>query len=206
MFVWVVGLPARSRQPHHPHKRACEAPLALISPEEIPDKLLLGKRERKIFMGQIKAKAASVLDAPSAEVYATIADYRQGHPAIIPEENFYDLQVEQGGYGAGTIIRFKMKALGVERTLYQRVSEPEPGHVLIEQDIDSSQKLATTFTVTPLDNGERSHVEISTTLNASPGLMGIVERIVVPLINPRIYRKEMKKLEAVARERKSVPV
>ncbi len=157
-------------------------------------------------MGQIKVKAASVLDAPSEAVYATIADYRQGHPNIIPKENFYDLRVEQGGYGAGTIIRFKVKALGVERDLHQRVSEPEPGHTLIEQDINSLQNIVTTFTVTPLDNGERSQVEISTTMNASPGLIGVVERIAVPLINVRIYRKELRLLETVARERNSVPV
>jgi hypothetical protein len=156
-------------------------------------------------MGQIKVKADSVLDASAADVYATIADYHHGHPNIVPEENFYDMLVEKGGYGAGTIIHFKMKVLGVERTLRHRVSEPEPGRVLVEQDIDAPQKIATTFTVTPLDNGERSHVEISTTLNTSPGLTGIVEHIVVPLINPRIYRKEMKKLEAVARERTSAP-
>jgi Polyketide cyclase / dehydrase and lipid transport len=157
-------------------------------------------------MGQIKVKADSVLDAPSNDVYATIADYRQGHPNIVPEENFYDMVVEQGGYGAGTIICFKMKVLGVERTLRHRVSEPEPGRVLVEQDIDAPQEITTTFTVTPLDNGERSHVEIFTTLNASPGLVGVVERIAIPLINPRIYHKEMKKLEAVARERTSAPV
>ena len=154
-------------------------------------------------MGQIKVKADAVLDAPSADVYATIADYHQGHPAILPE-NFYDLQVEQGGYGDGTIIRFKTKILGVVRDMYQRVSELEPGRVLVEQDIDNHQHFATTFTVTPLDNGRRSHVEISTTLHASPGLTGVAERIIISLINPRIYRKEMKKLEAVARERISV--
>src|SRR5450755_223967 len=157
-------------------------------------------------MGQIKVKADSVLDAPSADVYATIADYRQGHPAILPQENFYDLQVEHGGYGDGTIIRFKTKILGVVRDMYQRVSELEPGRVLVEQDIDIPQKLATTFTVTPLDNGKRSHVEISTTLNASPGLTGIAERIIISLVNPSIYRKEMKKRAAVARERTSATV
>ncbi len=157
-------------------------------------------------MGQIKVKADSVLDAPTDDVYATIADYRQGHPAILPKENFYDLRVEHGGYGAGTIIRFKAKVLGVEREMYHIVSEPEPGRVLVEQDIDTVQKLATTFIVTPLDNGKRSHVEISTTLNASPGIIGIIERLVFSLANPPIYRKEMKKLEAVARKRTSISV
>ena len=78
-------------------------------------------------MGQIKVRASAVLDAHPEDVYATIADYQHGHPNILPKESLYDLQVEHGGYGVGTIIRFKMKALGVEQSFYQRVSEPEPG-------------------------------------------------------------------------------
>ncbi len=156
-------------------------------------------------MGQIKVKAESVLEARSEDVYATIADYHHGHPNILPKANLYDLQVEQGGYGAGTIHRFKSRVLGVEQSFYQRVSEPEPGKVLVEQDIDSVQNVATTFTVIPLEQGQKSHVEISTTMNASPGLRGLVERIIVSIVNPRIYRKELKLLEEVA-QRRSMPV
>ncbi len=151
-------------------------------------------------MGQITAKAEADLEAPAAEVYATIADYRQGHPNILPKE-LYDLQVEQGGYGAGTIFRFKMRVLGGVQSFYQRVSEPEPGRVLIEQDIDSVQQVTTTFRVTPLEQGQKSHVEISTTMLPSPGLKGLVERILVPMINPRIYQKELTLLEGVAQRR-----
>src|SRR5579884_2429820 len=105
-------------------------------------------------MGRIATKAAAILDARPEDVYATIADYRQGHPNIIPKENMYDLQVEQGGYGAGTIIRFKARILGVEQSLRHRVSEPEPGRILVEQDIDSGQNAINTFTVTPLEQGQ----------------------------------------------------
>jgi hypothetical protein len=133
-------------------------------------------------------------------VYATIADYRQGHPNILPEE-FYDLQVEQGGSGAGTIFRYKMRVLGVEQSYYQRASEPEPGRVLVEQDIDSVQQITTTFRVTPVEPGQKSHVEISTTMRPSPGVRGLIERLLVPMINPRIYQKELKLLEGVAQRR-----
>jgi hypothetical protein len=152
-------------------------------------------------MAQIMVKAQAVLEAPAEEVYATIADYRQGHANILPKE-FYDLQVEQGGYGAGTIHRFKMRVLGVEQSFYQRVSEPEPGRVLVEQDIDSAQHVITTFKVTPLEQGQKSHVEISTTMRTSPGLRGLLERILVPMINPRIYQKELKLLEGEAQTRR----
>ena len=146
-------------------------------------------------MGQISVKAEADLEAPAEEVYATIADYRQGHPNILPKE-LYDLQVEQGGYGAGTILRFKMRVLGAEQSFYQRVSEPEPGRVLVEQDIDSIQQVTTTFRVTPLEQGQKSHVEISTTMHPSPGARGLV-----PMINIRIYQKELKLLEGVAQRR-----
>ena len=154
-------------------------------------------------MGQISAKAVDILDARPEDVYATIADYHKGHPSILPKKNLYDLQVEQGGYGAGTIIRFKARILGGEQSFHHRVSEPEPGRVLVEQDIEPGQNVTTTFTVTPLKDGKKSQVEICTTLNASPGLRGLVERLLVPLANPPIYRKELKLLEAVAQQRAS---
>ncbi len=77
----------------------------------------------------------------------------------------------------------------------------EPGRVLVEQDIDPVQNVITTFTVTPVEDEQKSHVEISTTMNTSPGLKGFVERIVVPIINRRVYRKELKLLEAFAQKR-----
>ena len=150
-------------------------------------------------MRQIHVKADAVLDARPEVVYAAIADYKQGHPNIVPKESFFDLQVEQGGYGAGTIHSFKFKALGVVKTFRQRVSEPEPGRVLVEQDIDTLQNTTTTFTVTPVENGQKAHVEIATTMNPTPGLAGVVERMLVPMINARVYRKELKLLEAFAR-------
>ena len=157
-------------------------------------------------MGQIIVKAAAVLDARAEDVYATIADYQHGHPDILPKENLYDLRVEQGGYGAGTMIRFKMKVLGVEQSFYQRVSEPEPGRVLVEQDVDSVQNVMTTFTVTPVEHEQKSHVEISTMMNTSPGFKGFMERIIVPIINRQVYRKELRLLEAVAQKRSTTQV
>ena len=154
-------------------------------------------------MGQINVKATEVLDARPEDVYTTIADYRKGHPSILPKESLYDLQVEEGGYGAGTIIRFKSRILGVEQSFYQLVSEPEPARVFVEQDIDSVQNLATTFTVIPLEQGQKSHVEIATTMNTSPGLKGIFERIAFPIVLPPVYRKELKLLESVAQKRRN---
>jgi hypothetical protein len=47
--------------------------------------------------------ASAHIAAAPAQVYAIIANYREGHPRILPKE-FSGLTVEQGGIGAGTII------------------------------------------------------------------------------------------------------
>src|SRR5947207_2636748 len=156
-------------------------------------------------MGQIKVKAEAVLNALPEDVYATITDYKKGHPSILPKESFYDLQVEEGGYGAGTIMSFNARVLGVEQSFHQRVSEPEPGRVLVEQDIDSIQNVTTIFTVIPVEQGQKSHVEITTTMNTSPGLRGLVKRIIVPIIDRQLYRKELKLLEVAAQKRRISP-
>ena len=154
-------------------------------------------------MGQISVSMTSILAARPADVYAIIADYHTGHPNILPRKNLYDLQVEQGGYGAGTIIRFKSRLFGVEQSSHHLVSEPEPGRVLREDEIDATQKESNLFTVTPLEDGQKSRVEIAVMMDASPGLKGFVERILVPMGMPGVLRKELKLLEAVARQRAS---
>jgi Polyketide cyclase / dehydrase and lipid transport len=161
------------------------------------------KRGKEKMMGQIKVKAEAVLNARPEDVYTTIADYKKGHPSILPKKSFYDLKVEEGGYGAGTIMSFKSRVLGVEQSFHQRVSEPEPGRVLVEQDMDTVQNVITSFTVIPVEQGQKSHVEISTMMNTSPGLKGFVERVVVSIFNPPIYRQELKLLESVAQKKET---
>jgi Polyketide cyclase / dehydrase and lipid transport len=155
-------------------------------------------------VNQINAQGTAVLDARPEDVYATIADYRQGHPQILPRRNLYDLQVEQGGYGAGTTIHFTSRLLGVEQSFHQQVSEPEPGTVLVEEDIASPRHEVTTFTVRPVEQGRKAHVTIATTMNASAGFRGLVERALVPIALRRVYREELHLLEVVARKRSAV--
>ncbi|QBD79872.1 hypothetical protein EPA93_29390 [Ktedonosporobacter rubrisoli] len=152
-------------------------------------------------MGKINVKTAAVLNARPEDLYATIADYRNTHPRILPPQIF-DLQVEKGGYGEGTIHRFKTRVLGVEQSFYQITRELEPGRVIVEKDIeDTPQQLATSFTITPVENGQKARVEIATVMNASPGLQGLIERLIFATYHPRMYRVELQNLERVAQER-----
>lgn len=144
-------------------------------------------------MSSLTISASAVINARPEEVYPVIADYRTGHPAILPKENLYDLQVESGGYGAGTIIRFRSRVLGSERSLRQIVSEPEPGRVLVEKDVQGP--VTTTFTVTPVD-GQQSQVNITTEMETSPGIQGMIERLVLPRAMKPVYEKELQQLAA----------
>lgn len=157
-------------------------------------------------MGRITARAAKVLNARAEDAYATLADYRHGHPRILPPKNLYDLQVEAGGYGAGTILRVKSRLLGVEQSFHHRVSEPEPGRVIFEEEIDAANQETNTFTVTPLEQGQKSRVEILITMNASPGFKGLIERLLVPGALSAVLRAELDLLEHVARQRAEQPV
>lgn len=151
-------------------------------------------------MKHITMSQFALLNARAEDAYALIADYRHGHPRIVPPEHFSNLEVEQGGYGEGTIIRFNTTVLGTTQAAYQRVTEPEPGHVLVEQDIDSARNVITTFTVTPVEQGRTCRVEIATVMNVSAGLRGIIEGFLIRRIFPRIYRKELAQLERVAQQ------
>ena len=150
-------------------------------------------------MARIEVSHASVLDAPASSVYAVIADYVDGHPRILPPRVFHDLTVEEGGVGAGTVIRFGMRVLGVDRWIRARITEPEPGRVLVESGLDGND-VVTTFTVDPLDGGQRAAVRFDTVWT-EPGLAGWVQRLVAPLVLRWLYAEEMANLERVATER-----
>ena len=71
--------------------------------------------------------ASALIQAPAQDVYAIIADYHHGHPQILPQPPFVSLVVEQGGTGAGTVIRVAMRVLGRLQTFGAVITEPEPG-------------------------------------------------------------------------------
>ena len=143
-------------------------------------------------MKPVIAKQSAVIDAPPAEVYAVLADYRSGHPAILPRQFFEEVRVEEGGTGAGTVIRVAMNVYGVRRSYHMTVAEPEPGRVLSETDSDA--QVVTIFTVEPISDGKKSLVTIATESPAAAGVVGFVERRIQPIIMRRIFRRQLRML------------
>lgn len=136
----------------------------------------------------------AVIDPPAATAYAVIADYRNGHPHILPRPPFVSLDVEEGGVGAGTIIRFRMKMLGTTREMRAAITEPEPGRVLVESD--AAGDVVTTFTVEPTGGG-KTRVTISTDMKVSGGPVGwLQKKLITRLLRP-VYVREIEQLGRV---------
>lgn len=138
-------------------------------------------------MATIFVSAQATIDAAPEAVYAILADYRNGHPRILPERYFRDLVVEQGGVGAGTRIRFVMIAFGQKHTLRANVDEPEPGRVLTESY--PATGMITTFIVDPLGTGAQVTI---TTEWTKGGLAGLFEKWMLPRYLRKVFAEELR--------------
>jgi hypothetical protein len=140
--------------------------------------------------------ASAVIPARRERIYSLIANYTDGHPRILPKQ-FTSLVVEEGGVGAGTVIRFQMRLLGRKQTFRAAISEPEPGRVLVETYLDANEAV-TTFSVKPGGAPADSHVTISTELPVRSGFLGKIERAMTTLLLRPIYVTELENLARVA--------
>jgi hypothetical protein len=140
--------------------------------------------------------ASAVIPARRERVYALLADYQNGHPRILPKQ-FTSLIVEQGGIGAGTVIRVEVNYFGRKQTLRMAVTEPEPGRVLVETSLEPNGPI-TTFTVNPGTAPADSHVTISTEISDRDGIPGKIESLISNFFLRSIYKKELENLARVA--------
>ena len=148
-------------------------------------------------MAEIVATESGTVPAPAPRVYGILADYREGHPSILPPAWFRNLRVLEGGYGAGTRIAFEMRALGATHRITARIDEPEPGRRLVETAEETGG--VTEFLVEPIDDGRGSRVTI-TTRYVRGGLAGWLERRLVPRLLHRVYAEELRLLAERAQE------
>lgn len=146
-------------------------------------------------MSSYRIQVSARVHAPPDLVYRLIADYRDGHPRIVPPKYFSNLVVEEGGYGAGTRFRIDMTVLGNTQRMRAVVTEPQPGRVLVERDVDRG--LVTAFEVAPA-GADACDVTFTTDIPGKGGVAGAIERFVTKLMLPKIYREELAQLERVA--------
>ena len=138
--------------------------------------------------------ATKDIQAPAEILYNIIADYRRMHWLILPKQYFLSLEVEEGGFGAGTIVNFSMRTLGQTQSFHSLITEPEPGRLLVETDIKSG--IATSFHINPIEKEGQTRVTISTELKGR----NFLEAWIAKMILQKIYRLELDLLAHVAQE------
>lgn len=143
------------------------------------------------------ATANKIIQTPPETVYNIVADYCNGHPRILPKDYFLSIEVEQGGFGAGTIVNFEMRLLGQTKSFHSIITEPEPGRLLVETDIKS--KIPTSFYVVPLGNAHQTRLTITTELKGQ----NIVEGFIAKYLLQKIYREELELVAGVVEIRSS---
>ena len=147
-------------------------------------------------MARLHVSAEHSIGAPADVVYRYIADFREHHPLWLPKE-ITDVRVDEGGYGAGTIIRFVVTMGGRVRHFRAQIDEPAPGRVLTETD--DAARSVTTFTVSPEAVGCR--VRIETDWHAAGGVEGLAERLIAPRLLRGLLGRELESLDHYARAR-----
>jgi hypothetical protein len=122
-----------------------------------------------------------------------VANYATHHHHILPAA-FSHYEVEEGGQGAGTIVRFRLTVAGRGQDYRAHVAEPEPGRTLTETDERAGA--TTTFRFQPKRSDTLVTIE---TISRRGGLQGAIERFLAPRLLERLYRNELDRLDRYAR-------
>ncbi len=135
-------------------------------------------------MSHIQVNREQVIPVRPEAVYSILSDYREKRPRLLTS-NFLEYAIEKGGKGPGTVVTYRLRSGGRERPYRMRIEEPVKGRILSESDTDSS--LITTWTISPMQGGEQTHVRVETEWEGGRGVRGFFERTFAPLGLRRIY-------------------
>ncbi|WP_143462354.1 SRPBCC family protein [Levilactobacillus enshiensis] len=137
----------------------------------------------------IIAQAADTIHVPAATLYTLLAD-PQLH-AQFQDKPFYDFRIEKNVKGADAIVSFKIDFASGTINFRMVVSEPEPGRKIVWTDTNETG-LVTTYTIT--NQGDQSHLEISSEWNGQDGVIGMLEKIISPVRMKSVYKKELSRI------------
>ena len=142
-------------------------------------------------------ESCATINGSARDVYAILADYKHGHPRIMPRKYCDGLRVLKGsGVGENTRIEVRFNIFGQKETLVMDISEPEPGRVL--QEIDTNAKNITQFIVDPLDEGTCTvtlRTSVLSTLGFQP--LAAVDMWMKKFVLRSMFEEELKILDQV---------
>lgn len=142
-------------------------------------------------MSHISVQSEYIIPAPPEKVYESLIDFQNARPSILTS-NFVDYNVEQGGVGEGTIIRYDLKAGGRKRPYRMHIIETLKGGILTERDSNSS--LVTMWTLTPVNYGQLTQVRLVSEWEGAGGIGGFFERTFAPSGLRGIYNEMLSRL------------
>ena len=148
-------------------------------------------------MARVRAQAEKSIDAPPIVIYEVLADYSVHHARIMPPDHFANLEVESGGVGEGTVFHITARLAGKRQRLHMRVSEPEPGTVLWETNLDTG--VVTEFAVS--GNGAGTTLVRMSSEWEAHGLKGLVDRLLAPRVMRRLFAEQLDQLDEYVRSR-----
>jgi Polyketide cyclase / dehydrase and lipid transport len=143
----------------------------------------------------VRVEADRTIGGDAADVYHVLRDYSEHHPKIMPPDHFSNLEVESGGLGAGTVFHITAKVAGKRQRLHMQVTEPEPGTVLCETNLDTG--VVTQFTVSGNGSGT-SVVRMSSEWEAH-GLKGWLDRLFTPHVMRGLFNEQLEQLDRYVR-------
>ena len=147
-------------------------------------------------MSHIRTSVEKSIAVSPERVYGFLTDYRNGRPKILPPDHFSRYVVEEGGRGAGTIVRYLLRAGGRERAYRMRAEELDEGSVIREHDTESS--FVTTWELMP--GGEGTLVRLTIEWDGAGGISGFFERLFAPGGVRRVYAEVLERLAASVAE------
>jgi hypothetical protein len=152
-------------------------------------------------MPRIHVTAEKAIGARPAAVYEVLADYATHHPRIMPPDHFSGLEVEAGGVGDGTVFHITARVAGKSQRLRMRVSEPEPGRILCETNLDTG--VVTEFRVS--GNGSATTLVRMSSEWEAAGVKGWIDRLLAPRVMRRLFAEQLDQLETYVLSREVRP-
>jgi hypothetical protein len=83
-------------------------------------------------MGTLRVETERTVAADPSEVFGLVSDYAEGRPRYLPP-NYEGYEVEEGGRGAGTTVRYVLHAARRERPYRMQVTQPDAGLTVVER-------------------------------------------------------------------------
>ncbi len=142
-------------------------------------------------MSYVTVTKERTVAADPAATFAFLRDYNK-RPSIFPP-NFIDYRVESGGEGAGTVVRYRLRAGERERAYHMKVEETG-GRELRESDQGSS--FVSTWSLEPAEGGKKTLVRLHSQWKGAGGVGGVFERIFAPRGLGPIYDDLLARLDA----------